>query len=93
MEPSTLASGGLAFIVGYALAKAAKLVLILLGVFILTLLLLENSGFITINWDKLTSSVLQLAQQLTDTLDPETLGKMGVPIAGLAAGLYLGLRK
>ena len=93
MEPSTLASGGLAFIVGYALAKATKLVLILLGAFLILLLSLENSGFITINWDKLTASVLQLAQQLTDTLHPEALGKMGVPIAGLAAGLYLGLRK
>lgn len=41
------------FIVGYAIKKISKLIVILIGLFIIVLLYLGTSGVISINYDKL----------------------------------------
>jgi len=45
------------FIVGFALKKISKLIVILMGLFIIVLLYLSTSGIISINYDKLWSAL------------------------------------
>jgi len=45
------------FIVGYAIKKLSKLIVILIGLFIIVLLYLGISGVISVNYDKLWSAL------------------------------------
>jgi uncharacterized membrane protein (Fun14 family) len=45
------------FIVGYALKKISKLIVVLIGLFFLVLLYLGYSGIISINYDKLLEAI------------------------------------
>ncbi|RKX48434.1 MAG: hypothetical protein DRP38_04755 [Thermotogae bacterium] len=79
------------FITGYALKKFIKIVLTLIGVYLLTLFWLQQKGVITINTDALfnlaesaTTSTLTLADKVEGIL-PGT--------GAFVAGFYLGFRK
>ena len=79
------------FITGYALKKFIKIVLTLVGVYLLSLFWLQQKGVITINTDALfnlaesaTTSTLTLADKVVGIL-PGT--------GAFVAGFYLGFRK
>jgi len=91
VDATTLAATGATVLIGYALGKAAKIVVTLIGVFLLALILLERGGYIAVNWSRVVDALNGLMEQLK-TLAPEALAKIGLPLAGLSAGLYLGLK-
>ncbi|MEM0459626.1 MAG: FUN14 domain-containing protein [Thermofilaceae archaeon] len=91
MDAATLAATGAGVLIGYALGKAAKIVITVVGVFLLALILLERGGYIAVNWTRIMDALNGLTDQLK-TLDPEALAKIGLPLAGLSVGLYLGLK-
>lgn len=91
MDAATLATTGAGVLIGYALGKAAKIVVTVIGVFLLALVLLERGGYITVHWSRVMDALNVVTDQLK-TLDPEALAKIGLPLAGLGVGLYLGLK-
>jgi len=91
VDATTLAATGATVLIGYALGKAAKIVVTLIGVFLLALILLERGGYIAVNWSRVVDALNGLMEQLK-TLAPEALAKIGLPLAGLSVGLYLGLK-
>ncbi|MEM2186443.1 MAG: FUN14 domain-containing protein [Thermofilaceae archaeon] len=91
MDATTLAGTGATVLIGYALGKAAKIVVTVIGVFLLALILLERGGYIAVNWSRVVDALNGLMEQLK-TLAPEALAKIGLPLAGLSVGLYLGLK-
>lgn len=51
----TGAVGG--FVVGYAIKKVAKLIVVLIGIFLLALIYLSSQGILYVNYDKLSEAV------------------------------------
>ena len=49
--------GGLGFLVGYAVKKIFRFILVLAGLSIATLSYLQLQGIVAVNWDKLDSAV------------------------------------
>ena len=83
------------FIIGFAIKKAIKLLIILAGFFMLVLIYLGYSGIITINFDKLLTAVgnlLNLGKQASSWLIPliSTLPLTGSFILGLLLGFKVG---
>lgn len=81
-----LVMGGFAgFSVGYAAKKFFKLVALIMGAYLASLMYLSSRGFLTVNWDKITAS--------TDGILSKILGlnvSVGVMGAGAVAGFALG---
>src|SRR4029079_10083344 len=50
--------GGLGFLVGYAVKKIFKIILVLAGLSIATLSYLQFQGIVAVNWDKLDSAAM-----------------------------------
>ena len=92
------ASGGLilGFATGYALKKALKLALLVLGVFTVGLLALEYYGVISVNYDKLALLVeraLSGAQATAASLQSHIIANIPFAstfLAGLAMGFKYG---
>lgn len=83
------------FIIGFAIKKAMKLLMIIAGFFLLILVYLGYSGEITINFEKLLQAVenlLSWGQQATDwlTIIISTLPLTGSFILGLILGFKVG---
>ena len=83
------------FIIGFAIKKALKLLILLAGIFLLILVYLGYSGIITINFDKLFDAVknlFDLGQQISGwlILIISTLPLTGSFIAGLILGFKVG---
>jgi len=83
------------FIIGFAIKKAIKLLILLAGFFLLILIYLGYSGIITINFDKLFEAVknmLNLGQQASGWIAPiiSTLPLTGSFILGLILGFKAG---
>ena len=57
MVSELLAKGVSSFIIGYLLGKGIKILLYILGFFLLILVGLEATGYIHINWEKLASDI------------------------------------
>jgi len=54
---TSIGFGGVAgFLIGYAVKKAIKIMMIIIGLFFASLAYLNYQGIITINWDKLGST-------------------------------------
>ncbi len=90
--------GGLiGFLVGFAIKKLIKLLLVAAGLFFLGLQLLAYEGYITINWQKFEFSLSNLAHKLPDFAvgNPiQTFLIFGMPfVASFALGLFFGLKK
>jgi len=60
------------FLIGYAIKKFLKLLLILLGLFLLILVALEYKGIVKIDYAKLSEAMFQTANKLVQ-LFPELL--------------------
>ena len=83
------------FIIGFAIKKAIKLLMIIAGFFLLILIYLGYSGVITINFEKLLQAVgnlLSWGQQAADwlTIIISTLPLTGSFILGLILGFKVG---
>ena len=83
------------FIIGFAIKKALKLLILLAGIFLSILVYLGYSGIITINFDKLfavVENLFDLGQQISVwlTLIISTLPLTGSFIAGLILGFKVG---
>lgn len=91
-----LGIGGIGgFVVGYAFKKISKLIIVLIGVFIIALLYLGTSGIININYDKLWNAMagwLGLAGEAAGWLIGliSLLPFMGSFIVGFLLGFKLG---
>ena len=83
------------FIVGYAVKKLSKLIVILIGLFIIALLYLGASGIISINYDALWNALAVLLPFASQTISwliglISPLPFMGSFIAGFVLGFKLG---
>jgi len=107
-EPtSILASvgfGGVAgFLIGYAIKKVMKLMLVLIGLFFSALAYLWHQEIITIHWDRFVASsegTLQGLQNATGTIPSaadqtvSALANIGIPLTGsFAAAFAFGFMK
>jgi len=79
------------FIIGYALKKFMKLVVTIIGAYVLSLFWLQQKGVITINTDKLFNLTGDVTQQVI------SLGEKAIGIlpgtGAFVAGFYLGFHK
>jgi len=83
--------GILGFVTGYVMKKLAKLVLALLGAYIMSLYYLQSKGVITINQDAL----FNLSKQATNfvlTLGQKIIGILP-SVGGFAVGFALGFQR
>lgn len=79
------------FITGYALKKFMKLVMAIIGAYIVSLFYLQQKGVITINTEKLFNLAGDVTQQVT-SLGQKVLGILPGTSA-FVAGFYLGFKK
>jgi uncharacterized membrane protein (Fun14 family) len=96
----SIGSGGVVgFLIGFAIKKVMKILVIIAGVFFAALIYLQLQGIININWDKLQSvsesALTTISASLTDTGQISAItGNLGIPLTGgLAAGFAIGLMK
>ncbi|WP_048811347.1 FUN14 domain-containing protein [Thermococcus gammatolerans] len=87
-----LGVGGITgFITGYALKKFMKIVMTIIGAYILSLFWLQQKGVITINTEKLFNLTGSVTSQVV-SLGQKALGLL--PGTGaFVAGFYLGFQK
>lgn len=91
-----LGLGGIGgFIVGYAIKKISKLIVVLLGLFMIFLLYLGTSGVISINYQELWNALAGLLSFLGQTATwliglVSLLPFMGSFLAGLFLGFQFG---
>jgi uncharacterized membrane protein (Fun14 family) len=87
----TGAIGG--FVVGYAIKKLAKLIAILIGVFILALIYLSSQGILDVNYGKLSKAVSGWLQRAGEALAWLTPIVAHLPFAGsFLVGFFLGFK-
>ena len=96
--------GGVAgFLIGYAIKKVMKLMLVIIGLFFAALGYLWQQQIITINWDKFTTTsegAIQGIQNATGTIPSaadqtfSALANIGIPLTGsFAAAFVFGFMK
>ena len=89
-----LGVGGIGgFLVGYAVRKVAKIVAVILGIFLLSLISLAHIGAISVNYDKLLEvlSKLTIPEQAAELLIPVLAN---LPFAGsFIVAFLIGLKK
>jgi len=91
-----LGLGGIGgFIVGYAIKKISKLIVVLIGIFVVALLYLGTRGIISINYDKLWDALTSLLGFLGQAASwliglISLLPFMGSFLAGFVLGFKLG---
>ncbi len=97
--------GGVAgFVIGYAIKKILKIVMVIVGLFLAALAYLASQGVISVNWDKIGSastSTLVGIQNATMGATPGAadqvmmaLANIGIPLTGsFAAAFALGFMK
>lgn len=95
---TSLGFGAIAgFLIGYAVKKALKIMMLIIGLFFASLAYLNYQGIVSINWDKLGSTATgastgQIAG-ISDQVTP-TLINFGIPLTGsFAAAFVLGFMK
>ena len=98
--------GGLGFLVGYAVKKIFKIILVLAGLSIATLSYLQFQGIVAVNWDKLdsaargtltgfnaTSQFPSVAPALGEQI-LTAMSNSGIPLTGgLGAGFAFGFSR
>ena len=62
------------FIIGYLLAKGVRVLLYILGIFLLVLVGLEAAGYIHVDWEKLASDVSTLISNVLS--QPQGAGQL-----------------
>jgi len=96
----TAGSGGIAgFIIGFALKKVIKILAVIVGIFLGTLIYFQSQSFITINWAKLESLLESTMPTMSNSVSDTSLvnnitGSMGLPLlGGLSLGLVVGFTR
>ena len=99
--------GGISgFLIGYAIKKVVKVMLVLVGLVFVAFMFLQYQKLITVNWSKIQNASMtalgnatsgQLLERTgipgTDHL-PSTMANFGIPLTGsLTAGLVLGFMR
>lgn len=90
--------GVIGFIIGYAVKKIFKILIVLGGLALLGLLYLSHFGYLTINWEKFSSAMSTWIEKLTLTggltgyaaIIASNLPFAGAFITGIALGLKAG---
>lgn len=99
--------GGVGFLLGYAIKKVIKIVIVLAGLSIAALSFLQIQGVIAVNWDKLDGLARGTMSGLGNTTGQfpsllpgfgdhilTAISNSGIPItSGLAAGFAFGLSR
>ena len=82
------------FVVGYAIKKILKFLLVLLGVFFAAMQYLAFEGFITINYGRFEKIFINLGSSLVGEISLPDFLTTNIPFAGsFAVGLTLGIKK
>ena len=101
---TSIGFGGVAgFLIGFAIKKAIKLMMLIVGLFFAALAYLNYQGIVTINWDKLGAQTTEATTGLgnatgqiagiSDQIAP-TMINFGIPLTGsCAAAFVLGFMK
>lgn len=98
---SQVAIGGIiGFFMGYAIKKITKIAIFALGFFFLILVYLEYSGFIMVNYDKITETLQDVEG---NAINPDNITNalpflqpffLNIPsMVGFGGGFVLGLKK
>jgi uncharacterized membrane protein (Fun14 family) len=61
-----LAKGVTGLIIGYLIGRGIRILLYILGFFLLILVVLEATGYISINWDKIVDGVSNFVSGILD---------------------------
>lgn len=96
---TSIGFGGIAgFMIGYAVKKAIKIMMLIIGLFFASLAYLNYQGIVTINWNKLGSTATGASTGLgnatgqiagiSDQVTP-TLINFGIPLTGSFAVAYV----
>ncbi len=81
------------FIVGYAIKKVAKLIVVLIGIFLLALIYLSSQGILYVNYDKLFNAVKGSLGGAGEAFGWLTPIIAHLPFAGsFLAGFFLGFK-
>jgi FUN14 family. len=83
------------FIIGYLLGKGVKILLYILGFFLLILVGLETTGYISVNWGKIVNDVSNFVSGLLNPTQNSSqiidwLQNNWVTVLGLIFGVGLG---
>lgn len=82
------------FVVGFAVKKILKFLLVLLGIFFVALQYLAFEDYITINYGRFEKIFTSLASGFVGGFDVPSFLTTNIPFAGsFAVGLALGLKK
>jgi uncharacterized membrane protein (Fun14 family) len=101
---TSIGFGGIAgFLIGYAIKKALKIMMVIIGLFFAAFAYLNYQGIVTINWGKLggttsgaTAGLGNATGQIAGASDQITpmLVNFGIPLTGsFAAAFVLGFMK
>jgi uncharacterized membrane protein (Fun14 family) len=87
----TGAVGG--FVVGYAIKKVAKLIVVLIGIFLLALIYLSSQGILAVNYEKLSEAVSRGLSGAGEAVGWLTPIIAHLPFAGsFLVGFFLGFK-
>ncbi len=80
--------------VGYALRMILKIVIAFIGICLISLIILQYYGFITVHWDRMAEAFTS-ATQTAQTVDwMEIVKTSAIPdAASFIAGVYVGFKK
>ena len=89
-----LGTGGVGgFVVGYAIKKVAKLIVVLIGICLLALIYLSSQGILSVNYDKLFDAVSGWLGGAAGTVGWLTPIIAHLPFAGsFLVGFFLGFK-
>lgn len=96
---ASIGFGGIAgFLIGYAIKKVMKIMLVIVGLFFAALAYFASQGIITINWDKLagaSTGAMTGIQNATGSVPAaadqtfSALANVGIPLTGSFAAAFI----
>jgi uncharacterized membrane protein (Fun14 family) len=93
---TSLGIGGIAgFLIGYAIKKVIKIMMVITGLFLAALLYLSYQGILTVNWDKLEASATAATTMATSSIPGLSnqimpiVQNFGIPLTGSFAGAFV----
>ena len=87
------------FLIGYALKKVAKLIAIVVGLFLAGLAYLQYQQIASFNWDRIEGTISTIVNITTNTfnnynIEALTATNLGIPLTGsMSAGFAIGFMK
>jgi uncharacterized membrane protein (Fun14 family) len=89
------------FLIGYAIKKVMRIMLVIVGLLFVAVVSLEYQKLITVNWNKIQTELASALGNVTNGQIPGTheniataMSNIGIPLTGsLAAGFVLGFMR